>query len=81
MVEMSASNSKLRERKVRILEEACGAGRAASEKALAAADGDLRLALVTLVGGVDVGSARNALADGDGSVRGALGALGIASAG
>ena len=81
MIDVSASNSKLRGRKVRILEEASGAGGAACEEALAAADGDLRVALVTLVGGVDARSAREALAAGDGSVRGALGVLGIASAG
>jgi N-acetylmuramic acid 6-phosphate etherase len=81
MIDMSASNIKLRGRKVRILEEACGAGRAASEEALAAAGGDLRVALVMLVGGVDAGSAKDALANGDGSVRTALDALGIASTG
>jgi len=79
MVDMSASNIKLRGRKVRILEEACGAGAAASEEALAAAAGDLRVALIMLVGGVGVGAAREALAGGDGSVRGALKSLEIAS--
>jgi N-acetylmuramic acid 6-phosphate etherase len=79
MVDMSASNIKLRGRKVRILEEACGAAAAASEEALAAADGDLRVALIMLVGGVDARSARAALAGGDGGVREALKSLEIAS--
>lgn len=81
MIDMNASNSKLRGRKLRILEEASGTGKAASEEALAAAEGDLRLALVMLVGGVGADPARDALASGGGSVRGALSALGVTSAG
>ena len=77
MIDVSASNSKLRGRKVRILREACGAPEDACEEALAAADGDLRLALVMLVGGVDARSARDAFDRGDGSVRSALSALGV----
>jgi N-acetylmuramic acid 6-phosphate etherase len=78
MIEVSASNVKLRGRKVRILAEASGAPQDECEAALAAAEGELRLALVTLLGGVDTESARAALARGDGSVRGALAGLGIA---
>jgi N-acetylmuramic acid 6-phosphate etherase len=77
MIEVSASNVKLRGRKVRILAEASGAPQDECEAALAAAEGELRLALVTLLGGVDTESARAALARGDGSVRGALAGLGI----
>jgi N-acetylmuramic acid 6-phosphate etherase len=80
MVEVSASNSKLRGRKVRILREACGAAEAECEAALTAAGGELRLALVMLLGGVGPGDARAALDAGNGNVREALGALGIASA-
>lgn len=80
MVDMSASNSKLRGRKIRILAEACGASPGACEEALAAAGGELRAALVMLVGGVDAGKARDALAAGDGSVRGALDLLDIGPA-
>ena len=77
MVEVSASNSKLRDRKVRILAEASGEPAAACEAALGAADGDLRLAMVMLLGGVPVTAARSALtaaasSGGDGSVRSAL---------
>jgi N-acetylmuramic acid 6-phosphate etherase len=80
MVEVSASNSKLRDRKVRILAEASGEPAAACEAALGAAEGDLRLAMVMLLGGVTVIAARSALtaaasAGGDGSVRSALARL------
>jgi N-acetylmuramic acid 6-phosphate etherase len=77
MVDMSASNSKLRRRQIRILAEACGAGPAACEEALAATAGDLRAALIMLAGGVDAARARGALAASDGTVRGALSLLGI----
>jgi N-acetylmuramic acid 6-phosphate etherase len=76
MVEVSATNDKLRVRKVRILREACGADEAASEAALADADGDLRAALVALLAGVGADKARQALGAADGNVRGALAALG-----
>lgn len=77
MVGVSASNSKLRGRKIRILAEASGEPVGACEAALAGADGDLRLAMVMLLGGVGVIDARSALAaatddGGDGSVRSAL---------
>ena len=80
MVEVSASNSKLRCRKVRILAEASGEPEAACEIALAEADGDLRLAMVMLLGGVGADAARAALAaasegGGDGGVRSALACL------
>jgi N-acetylmuramic acid 6-phosphate etherase len=75
MVEVSATNTKLRTRTVRILCEASGASEPACEAALTDAGGELRLAVVMLLGGVGVSAARKALADGDGSVRGALAAL------
>ena len=80
MVGVSASNSKLRDRKVRILGEASGETADACGAALAEAEGDLRLAMVMLLGGVPVTVARAALDavsgdDGDGSVRSALGRL------
>jgi N-acetylmuramic acid 6-phosphate etherase len=75
MVEVSAANSKLRARKVRILREASGADEADCDAALAHAEGDLRLAIVMLLGGVDVQAGRKALTAGDGSVRGALSRL------
>ena len=80
MVEVSASNSKLRMRKIRILAEASGEPAAACEAALADAGGDLRLAMVMLLGCVTVAAARSALdaaarSGGDGSVRSALACL------
>jgi N-acetylmuramic acid 6-phosphate etherase len=73
MVGVSASNTKLRARKVRILQEASGEETAACADALASADGDLQLAMVMLLGGVPVEAARVALATADhGSVRSAL---------
>jgi N-acetylmuramic acid 6-phosphate etherase len=78
MVEVSATNHKLRVRKVRILREASGADEIASAAALTQADGDLRAALVTLLAGVGAEQARQALDAADGNVRGALTALGAA---
>lgn len=76
MVEMTATNDKLRTRRLRILREATGEADAVCQAALAEADGDVRVALVALVGGVDATQARAALtATGDG-VRVALTALG-----
>jgi N-acetylmuramic acid 6-phosphate etherase len=78
MVEVSATNDKLRARKVRILREASGADEFASEAALTQADGDLRAALVALLAGVGAERARQALDAAGGNMRGALTALGVA---
>jgi N-acetylmuramic acid 6-phosphate etherase len=75
MVEVASTNSKLRTRKVRILCEATGAGEAICGAALARADGELRPALVALLGGVEVPDARRALETSGGVVRDALRAL------
>ncbi|MBV9380012.1 MAG: N-acetylmuramic acid 6-phosphate etherase [Streptosporangiaceae bacterium] len=72
MIEVSATNSKLRERLVRILVDASGAGEAACEAALARAGGNVKLAMVDLLSGGGVRAARQALTASDGSVRGAL---------
>jgi len=77
MAEVSATNDKLRVRRVRILREASGADEAACEAALTQADGDLPTALVTLLAGVRAEQARRALDATDGTVRAALTALGI----
>jgi len=78
MVEVSATNDKLRARKVRILCEASGADELAAEAALTQADGDLRAALVALLAGVGAERARQALTAAGGNMRGALTALGVA---
>jgi len=73
MAEVSATNDKLRVRRVRILREASGADEAACEEALTQADGDLSTALVALLAGVSAQQARAALNATDGTVRAALG--------
>jgi len=77
MAEVSATNDKLRVRRVRILREASGADEIAAEAALTEADGDLRTALVAVLAGVGAEQARLALGATDGTVRGALAALGV----
>lgn len=79
MVGVSASNVKLRARKIRILAEASGESAATCAEALTAADGDLRLALVMLLSGAGVAAARAALeaAEGEGGHGGVRAALGL----
>jgi glutamine---fructose-6-phosphate transaminase (isomerizing) len=79
MVEVRAVNSKLRNRTLRILSDASGADEAACAAALAQADGDLRVAMVMLLGGAPGPAAQQALSTGDGGVRGALRRLGATS--
>ncbi|WP_438388084.1 N-acetylmuramic acid 6-phosphate etherase [Actinopolyspora saharensis] len=76
MVSVVATNAKLRTRTVRILQEATGAAWPECESALHEADGDLKTALVHLLGGVEVTEAAAALNRSDGHVRQALRALG-----
>jgi glutamine---fructose-6-phosphate transaminase (isomerizing) len=75
MIEVSATNIKLRARLVRILVDASGADEAACEAALAHAGGDVKLAMVHLLSGGAMGTAREALAASGGSVRQALAQL------
>src|SRR5207245_6050133 len=53
MVDVNATNEKLRARVVRIVVTATGVPRATAEEALAAADGSAKVAIVMLLGGVD----------------------------
>ncbi|MEV6288214.1 N-acetylmuramic acid 6-phosphate etherase [Kribbella sp. NPDC051770] len=76
MVDMVATNNKLRGRMLRILAEATGADQDACSAALAEADGELKPALVHLLTGSPVAAAREALAEADGRVAVALGKLG-----
>jgi N-acetylmuramic acid 6-phosphate etherase len=76
MVSMRATNAKLRGRTLRILHEATGAAVDECAYALAAAGGDLKVALVHLLSGVDTPAAQTALANAHGHVRHALAALG-----
>lgn len=75
MVEVAASNSKLRGRLTRILMEATGLPADECKAALARADGEVKLAMVDLLSGAGVAASARALAAGQGSVRAALGLL------
>jgi N-acetylmuramic acid 6-phosphate etherase len=72
MVSLSGTNDKLRGRQLTILMEATGADEAECRAQLARCGGDLRLALLCLLSGLEPEAAAKALAGADGSVRGAL---------
>lgn len=75
MIDMMATNAKLRGRMISILVEATGCAEEICRRALDEADGDLKTALVSLVSGADVSVARAALARSADQVRGALALL------
>ncbi|RJL32752.1 N-acetylmuramic acid 6-phosphate etherase [Bailinhaonella thermotolerans] len=75
MIDVTATNAKLRGRLVTILEEATGLPEERCADALAAAEGDLKAALVCLLADTTVPRARTALAAAGGRVRAALAAL------
>ena len=72
MVNMVATNEKLRGRALRMLVEAAGVNEDECAEALVAADGEVKVALVCLLGGVPVDVARHALTEADGVVRQAV---------
>jgi N-acetylmuramic acid 6-phosphate etherase len=72
MVAVAARNAKLRGRVVRILVEATGLDPRVCADAAERAEGDCRVALVSLLAEVPVSVARRALADAGGAVRPAL---------
>jgi N-acetylmuramic acid 6-phosphate etherase len=72
MVDMVATNRKLRGRQLRILTQTTGADVATCRAALAAAEGDLKVALVATLAGAEAAAARAALVAGGGLVRVAL---------
>ncbi len=74
MIALAGTNEKLRRRQVLILTEASGAGEPACRAELDRCEGDLRLALLCLLTGLDPVAAAKALAASDGSVRTALAA-------
>jgi N-acetylmuramic acid 6-phosphate etherase len=78
MVSLSGTNEKLRQRQIFILMETSGATEAASRAELARCGGDLRLAMLCLLSGLEPEAAAAALAAG-GSVRAALAATGAAT--
>jgi len=73
MVGVAPANEKLRERARRNVVLASGASEERVEQALEAAAGDARVALVSLLAGVDADAARSRLEASDGSVRKAAG--------
>ena len=81
MVGVDATNGKLRGRVVTILVQATGLGEEECARALTAAEGDTRTALVSLLAEVDAGRAAQALDRGQGRVRAALTELGLAGRG
>ena len=72
MVAVGARNAKLRGRVVRILVEATGLDQTVCADAAERADGDCRVALISLLAEVPVDAARRALAESGGAVRAAL---------
>ncbi|GAA0902891.1 N-acetylmuramic acid 6-phosphate etherase [Virgisporangium ochraceum] len=72
MTDMLASNDKLRARQLRIVAEAIGADVAACRAALRSADGDAKVAVLTLVAGASVERAREVLAATEGHVHRAM---------
>ena len=72
MVDMQATNEKLRARVRAVVGHATGAAPDEVEAALAAAGGDARVAIVSLLTGLDADDARARLADAGGVVRRAV---------
>ncbi len=75
MVDVRASNAKLRRRTVRIVRDAAGVDEDSAIAALAAADGHAKTAVVALLAGVDAAEAAARLDRARGRVREALNAL------
>ena len=72
MVDVHATNEKLRERVRRIVRQATGASEEEADRALADAAGDGKVAIVALLAGVDAEAARTRLARAGGNVRRAV---------
>jgi N-acetylmuramic acid 6-phosphate etherase len=72
MVDVVAGNDKLRARARRTVELATGASEGEVDAALEAADGEVKVAIVSLLAGVDAPAARERLARNDGVVRRSL---------
>ncbi|WP_406330991.1 N-acetylmuramic acid 6-phosphate etherase [Streptomyces sp. NBC_00203] len=74
MVDVRASNEKLRARSRRIVALATGASDEEIERALAATDGEVKEAILTILGGVDGPTAAHLLEESKGHLRAALAA-------
>jgi N-acetylmuramic acid 6-phosphate etherase len=75
MVRLAPVNAKLRGRQVRLLTQASGAAEADCAAVLAAAGGDVPVALVSLLSGADPAASRQALGRAGGRVRAAIGLI------
>jgi N-acetylmuramic acid 6-phosphate etherase len=73
MVDMRATNQKLRARARRIVAEVCGLDETAAAAALEAANGEVKTAIVAALAQVSPEEARSLLNNSDGVVRVALG--------
>jgi N-acetylmuramic acid 6-phosphate etherase len=73
MVDLMAWSDKLRDRGERIVMECCGVDRAAARRAIEAAGGSVKLAIVMLRGGLERDEAERRLAGAGGFVRRAVG--------
>ncbi|WP_405554840.1 N-acetylmuramic acid 6-phosphate etherase [Streptomyces sp. NBC_01171] len=76
MVDVRASNAKLRARSRRIVAQATGAPDADIERALTEADGEVKTAILIILAGVDGVTATRLLEESDGRLRAALGKAG-----
>jgi N-acetylmuramic acid 6-phosphate etherase len=72
MVEVRATNEKLRSRAVRIVEEATGADHDAAHRALSAADGEIKVAILMVLRDVGAAEARRRLEAAGSQLRAAL---------
>jgi N-acetylmuramic acid 6-phosphate etherase len=72
MVDVRSSNEKLAARARRVVRQATGVSEQAAEEALAEADGSAKVAVVALLAGVDVGTARERLERSSGHVTAAV---------
>ena len=73
MVDLRASNEKLRDRARRIVVQATGVDRKRVDKVLVEAKGEVKVAIVMVLAGLDAAKARQQLAAHGGMVRKALG--------
>jgi N-acetylmuramic acid 6-phosphate etherase len=72
MVDVHATNEKLRERVRRIVRQATGASEDEADRALEAAQGSAKVAIVSLLAAIDAETARARLAEAGGSIRSAV---------
>lgn len=72
MVDLRASNVKLRDRSIRILRAATNLDEAAASSLLATCNGELKVAIVAALAGVEAEAAKSLLVENDGSVQAAI---------